>query len=137
MASPRGTSPGERPRALPASRAWRIAARTVHIVAMSLVLGGVAWRIPAKDMLAPIAITVLSGIALLGLEVAGSVRFLYQGSGALTFLKIALLGVGELVPSMRLEWYVAATAAASIGSHMPGALRHYSLVHRRVLEPDE
>jgi hypothetical protein len=101
---------------------------------MSLVLGGVAWGAPARDLLTPIALTVASGAALLGMDLARSFAFLYQGSGAAAILKLALLGLGELLPSARLEWYLAATVVASVGSHMPGDWRHYSLVHRRVLE---
>ncbi len=63
-------------------RAWQIGARTVHIVAMSLVLGGVAWRIPAREMIAPIALTVLSGLALLGIDLARTFACLYQGSAS-------------------------------------------------------
>jgi len=134
MASPRGVLFRHPPRTLRGARAWQIGARTVHIVAMSLVLGGVAWRAPARGMIAPIAITVLSGVVLLGIDLGKSFAYLYQGSGVGAFLKLALLGLGELFPSARLEWYVAATAVASIASHMPGAWRHYSFLHRRVLE---
>ena len=122
------------PRKLKGARAWQIGARTVHIAAMALVLGGVAWGVPARHMIASIAITVLSGVVLLGIELGKSFAFLYQGSGVGTVLKLALLGFGELFPSARLEWYLAATAVASIASHMPGAWRHYSFPHRRVLD---
>ncbi|NTV75289.1 MAG: hypothetical protein HGA66_13925 [Holophaga sp.] len=48
-------------------------------------------------------------------------------------LKLALLGLGNLVPQQRLGWYLAATAVASIGSHMPGNWRHFSLIHGKVI----
>jgi hypothetical protein len=102
---------------------------------MALVLGGVAWRAPARELIAPFALTVLSGVALLGIDLWKNLAFLHQGSGVATFLKLALLGVGELLPAARLEWYLAATVVASVGSHMPGAWRHYSFLHRRVLDP--
>jgi hypothetical protein len=133
-AEPRGVFFRHPPRRLRGARAWQIGARTVHIATMGLVLGGVAWGAPARDMIVPIAITVLSGIVLIGIELWKSFAFLYQGSGVATFLKLVLLGLGGILPSARLEWYLAATVVASIGSHMPGAWRHYSFVHRRVLE---
>jgi hypothetical protein len=132
---PRGVLFRHPPRRLRGARPWQIGARTVHIAAMSLVVGGVAWGAPARDLYAPIALTALSGIALLGVDLAKSFAFLYQGSGAAALLKLALLGLGELLPSARLEWYLAATVVASVGSHMPGDWRHYSLVHGRVLDP--
>jgi len=132
---PRGVLFRHPPRAIRGARAWQVGARTVHIVAMSLVLGGVAWGAPARDLIAPVALTVLSGVVLLGIDLGKSFAFLYQGSGVAAFLKLALLGVGELLPAARLEWYLAATVVASIGSHMPGAWRHYSFLHHRVLDP--
>ena len=122
------------PRTFHGMRVVKVAARTVHIVAMALVLGGVAWRIPALDMIAPIALTVLSGVGLLAIDLGKSFVFLYQGSGVAAVLKLALLGIGELFPSARLEWYLAATVIASIGSHTPRAWRHYSFLHRKVLD---
>jgi hypothetical protein len=116
---------------------WQVGARTLHIVTMALVLGGVAWRVPARDLVAPMAIAALSGLVLLGIDLARSFVFLYQGSGVAALLKLALLGLGELQPSARLEWYLAATVIASIGSHMPGTWRHYSFLDRRVLGADD
>jgi hypothetical protein len=114
-----------------------VGARTVHIAAMGVVLGGVAFHVPAQRLLVPIALTVLSGVFLLGIEVWRSVAFICQGSGVAVWLKLALLGVGELFPSARLEWYLAATVVASVGSHMPGSWRHYSFMDRKVIEyPD-
>jgi hypothetical protein len=131
---PRGVLFRHPPRALRGARAWQIGARTVHIAAMALVLGGVAWRAPARDLVAPMAITALSGVVLLGIDLGKSFAILYQGSGVAALLKLVLLGAGSLLPSARLEWYLAATVVASIGSHMPGAWRHYSFLHRRVLD---
>jgi hypothetical protein len=122
------------PRTFRGARAWQVGARTVHIAAMALVLGGVAWRVPPRDLVAPIALTVLSGVALLAIDLWKSLAFLHQGSGVAAVLKLALLGIGELFPAARFEWYLAATVIASIGSHMPRAWRHYSFLHREVLD---
>jgi hypothetical protein len=104
---------------------------------MALVLGGVAWQVPARDMTTPIALTVLSGVALLAIDLGKSFVFLYQGSGVAVLLKLALLGAGELFPAARLEWYLGATVVASVGSHMSRAWRHYSFVHRGVLDAND
>lgn len=112
-------------------------ARTVHIAAMGLVLGGVAFHVPADQLLLPIVLTVLSGAFLLGIDFWKSFGFVYQGYGVAVWLKLALLGLAEVFPSVRLEWYLAATVVASVGSHMPSSWRHYSFVDRKVIEiPD-
>ena len=121
------------PRTLRGDRAWRVGARTVHLAAMGLLLGGAAYRVPVRDLTVPIVLTVASGLVLLGIDLFKSCVVLYQGCGVATLIKLALLGLGELFPSARIEWYLAATAVASIGSHMPGSWRHYSLVDRKVL----
>jgi len=114
------------PRTLRGDRAWRVGARTVHVAAMGLILGGVAFGAPARDLRGPVVLTVASGLVLLGIELWKSCVVLHQGSGIAVLIKLALLGLGELFPAARLEWYLAATVVASIGSHMPRSWRHYS-----------
>jgi len=122
------------PRTFRGARAWQVGARTVHIAAMGIVLGGVAFRVPVGDLVWPIAVTVASGAGLLGIELWKSCDFLCQGNGIAVLVKLALLGLGLLLPSLRFEWYVAATAVASVGSHMPRTWRHWSFLDRKVLE---
>lgn len=122
------------PRTFRGARAWQIGARTVHIAAMGLLLGGVAFHVPVRGLTVPIALTVASGLALLGIDLWKSCTYLYQGNGMAVLLKLALLGLGLLFPAVRLEFYLAATAAASIGSHMPKTWRHWSFLDRKVLE---
>ena len=45
-----------------------------------------------------------------------------------------MLGLGNVFAGARLEWYLAATLVASIGSHMPGAWRHFPLFGGRNME---
>ncbi len=136
-AARRGAGPRLARRAIPGDRAWRVGARTVHVAAMGIVLGGVAFDVPGGRLLVPSLLTAASGAVLLGIELWKGLDFAWQGAGAAVWLKLALLGLGAIFPSARLEWYLAATAAASVGSHMPGSWRHYSFPDRRVLErPD-
>lgn len=121
------------PRRLPGARPVQVAARTAHVVAMGLVLGGVAYQAPAGALLPPLLVTALSGLLLLGIDLAKSFVFLYQGAGAAVLLKLLLLGLGHALPAWRLELYLAATAIAAIGSHMNRTWRHFSLLHGREL----
>jgi len=116
-------------RRLPWARPVQVILRTVHIMAMALVLGGLAQGAGWDRLKAAILTTVFSGALLLALDLAKGSSVLHQGSGVAVLLKLALLGMGNLLPQARLEWYLAATAVASIGAHMPRSWRHFSLLH--------
>ena len=103
---------------------------------MALVLGGVAWHVPEPEMLVLVAVTVASGVLLLAVDLARSCVFLYQGAGVATLVKLALLGLGQLLPEARLAFYLGATVVGSVGSHMTGSWRHYSFLDRKVLTHD-
>ena len=144
MTTPAGAAPGRgsqrgRPAPRPArtfrgARAVQVAARTAHIVAMALVLGGVAYAAPARALFLPLALAVASGLLLLGIDLWKGGAYLVQGNGVAVLLKLALLGMGQWFPAARLECYLAATTVASVGAHMPKTWRHWSFLHRRVIE---
>ncbi len=120
-----------RARSLPAARLWKVLARTVHLVAMALVVGGVASGSGAREMAAPLALTVASGLVLLGIELWMTGAYLIEGAGFAVLAKLALLGAGLLIQGVRLETHLAAIAAASIGSHMPKTWRQWSFIATR------
>ena len=122
------------PRTFHGARAVQVAARTVHIAAMALLLGGVAYAAPGRALVLPLAFTVASGLLLLGIDLWKGGAYLVQGNGVAVLLKLALLGLGALFPAARFECYLAATVVASIGSQMPKTWRHWSFLHWRVIE---
>ena len=122
------------PRTFHGMRVVKVAARTVHIVAMALVLGGVAYAAPVSALELPIGLAIASGLLLLGLDLWKSGTWLTQGGGVAVLLKLALLALGQSFPAARFECYLAATTIASIGAHMPKSWRHWSFLHRRVIE---
>jgi len=128
--------PVDRPR-IPGARAVQVLLRSLHIVAMALVLGGIARGASFEDLRSPILWTVFSGLLLMLLDLARRCLVLTQGSGVALLLKLALLGVGNLFPTARMEWYLAATFLASIGSHMPGDWRHFDVLKWRVIKSGE
>ena len=114
----------------PSSRAIQVGLRTLHIVAMGLVLGGIGMGGTHDTLLIPIVLTVASGTLLLVAMLVYRALSLGQGAGWALFLKLALLGLGNVFAARRLEFYVAATVITSIASHMPGSWRHFSLPRR-------
>jgi hypothetical protein len=127
-------SSDDRPR-IPGARGVQVILRSLHIAAMALVLGGLAQGAGFGDLRIPIYVTVISGVLLMVVDLARRCLVLSQGSGVALFLKLALLGLGNLFPEARLSWYLAATLVASIGSHMSGDWRHFSFLEWRSSKP--
>ncbi|MFN7959527.1 MAG: hypothetical protein U0P46_14525 [Holophagaceae bacterium] len=127
----------EAPRRFPWARPAQLVLRSLHIAAMALVVGAIPFGAGHEALRLPILLTLASGVLLFAIDLARDAAILSQGSGAAVLLKLALLGVGVLQPADRLAWYLAATLVASVGSHMPGSWRHYSLLHGKVMRyPD-
>ena len=101
---------------------------------MALLLGGLARGGTFDTLRTPIFLTLSSGVLLLLVDLARGGLVLSQGSGVATLFKLVLLGLGNLIPTLRLQFYLAATFVASVGSHMPGNWRHFSLVTWKVAE---
>lgn len=117
------------------TRLLQVALRSIHIMAMALVLGALPFGLGFAQLKVPILMTVASGVALFALDLTKDPRVLFHGCGIAVLAKLALLGCGHLWPSQQLAFYLAATAVASVGSHMPGRWRHYSLLERKVMMP--
>jgi len=132
----KASSDNRSPRRLAWARPVQVTLRTLHIMAMGLVLGGVALGAGYGQLKAAVLTTVVSGTLLLALDLAKGSSALHHASGGAVLLKLGLLGLGNLFPQSRLAWYLAATAVASVGSHMPGTWRHFSLLDWKVVSPD-
>jgi hypothetical protein len=125
------------PRNFPWARPVQLVLRCVHIAAMALVVGAIPFGAHFEALRVPILLTLASGVLLFAIDLARDLAILTQGSGVAVLLKLGLLGMGVLQPAARLPWYLAATLVASVGSHMPGAWRHFSFLQGKVMRyPD-
>jgi len=130
------TVPGSGPtsrRRIPYSRAWNIAARTVHLAATGILLGGHVFDVPAVHLYAALWLAIGSGAALIVLEVYASVHWAHQGCALMIYAKLGLLCLIPWFWGYRVPILLAVVAIASIGSHAPRTIRHYSIVFRRVM----
>lgn len=121
------------PRPLPYARAMSIALRTVHIAAVGILLGGHVFEVTAVRLLPWLSLSIISGAGLIGIELYSSCKWLYQGKGVLVLLKLLLIAAVAVFWEQRLWLLLAALVLGSVGSHMPGRLRYYSILHRRVI----
>jgi hypothetical protein len=107
------------PRSLPGLSRLELPLRTVHIVAMAVVLGATPYVQDRHALRFAILPMVFSGLAMLAIELARSCAFLLQLRGILTLVKFALITLGAVFPAQRFGWYLAASAVAVLGTHLP------------------
>jgi hypothetical protein len=123
--------PGAEPH-LGLERALGIALRTLHLVAMALFRGAVAFDAPPPALRTWLAATALTGVALVISEARHSRHWVYQARGLLVLLHVAALGAYRLGAGAGAV--AAALAVGAVGSHLPRALRKWSVRHRAVVE---
>jgi len=128
----------EQMRFVPGTRAISIALRTLHLAAFGILLGGHAFGVEAEKLLPYLYLTILSGLGLIALEVyAAGLYWLFLGKGIMVLVKLAILLVIPFFWEARVVLLLLVVGIASVGSHMPSRYRHYSVLHRRVVGPEE
>jgi len=120
----------------PYARPIEVALRSVHIVSMALVLGGIPWGGTFETLRVPIIATLVSGVLLLAACLRWGCFNLTQGAGWAFLAKLGLLGLGNLFEGARLPLYMASALVASVGSHMTSSWRHFTLPVRPLRSPE-
>ncbi|MEW5982944.1 MAG: hypothetical protein AB1806_11320 [Acidobacteriota bacterium] len=126
-------------RRLPHARALNITARTVHIAATGMLLGGHVFGIP-ESALRPILWPALaSGAALMLLEIYPGGHWLHQNCALAVYAKLGLLCLIPFAWDCRVPLLLIVVAIASVFAHAPRTVRHYSVLTKRVMldEPAE
>jgi hypothetical protein len=123
----------EPPRVLPYARAISIGLRTFHIAAIGILLGGHVFDVPADRLFVWLLLSLISGAGLIGIELYSSCKWVYQGKGVLVLLKLLLVAAVVVWWEQRVALLLTVLVIGSVGSHMPGRFRYYSIVHRRVI----
>ena len=121
-------SPQKR-RAIPHARYWNILFRTLHLVAISLLVGGHAFGASAGQLRPLLFGAIVTGVGMAVVDAYPSFQFLHQCWGLFLLLKLAMLCVIPFAWSYRLPILIAVVVIGSVGSHMPKRFRHYSLIY--------
>jgi hypothetical protein len=124
-------------RSIPHARIWSITFRTMHILAICILVGGHAFNAPADQLRSFLYVAILSGIGMASIEAYPSFQSLFQGWSFLLLFKLALLCVIPFAWNHRLPILVAVVIIGSVGSHMSKRLRHYSFLHEPELNKTE
>ncbi len=114
-------------------RALNIALRTAHIGAMGVLLGGHAFDVTPERLKVSLWLTIGTGLALALVEAGPRLLWFHQARGVMTMAKVALICAVPLAWDYRLPILLAVIVIGSVGSHMPGRYRHYSVLYLRVI----
>jgi hypothetical protein len=131
LATVMSTAPGTSSKHLPYARAWNIAARTVHLGATSILVGGIYCGEPLDALTGFLALSAVTGLALVAIEGYSNVHWVDQLWFLAVLTKLLLLSLLPLAAALRVPVLFVAIAIASIGSHAPHRIRHYSMLLRR------
>jgi hypothetical protein len=125
-------------RTQPRTRGASIALRTLHLASFGILLGGHAFAVEGDRLLTALYLTIGSGVGLIALEVyVLGPYWLFLGKGVMVLVKLAFLLMVPFLWEGRVLLLLLVLAIGSVGSHMPGRYRHYSLLHRRAIGPGE
>jgi hypothetical protein len=121
------------PRRVPCERGINIALRTAHLMTFGILLGGHVFGIAPHRLILYLYLTIASGAGLIALELYRSCRWVYLGKGVVVVLKLCCLIAAGIWWEQRVVFLLLVVILGSVGSHMPSRLRHYSVLHGRVL----
>jgi hypothetical protein len=124
--------PTER-RRLPYGRWWNITARTIHLAATGILLGGHAFGIPAERLWPYLWLAAGTGGALMLIELYPTGHWLHQGCALAVYAKLGVLCLIPFFWNWRVTLLLLVLAIASVGAHAPRTLRHYSVLFKKVM----
>ena len=91
------------------------------------------FNVPAVNLYTALWVAIGSGAALIVLEMFASMHWAHQGCALFVYAKLGLLCLIPWLWDYRVPILLAVVALASIGSHAPRTIRHYSVVFKRVM----
>jgi len=125
------------PRPVPAARPLRTALRTAHLIAAGALYGGHVYGVEAERLVPALAGVLATGGAFLAIEVYQASVWLIQIRGVATLVKLALVASVAVFWELRVLLLTLAVIIGGVSSHMPGRWRYHSVLHGRVVGPQE
>lgn len=122
-----------RPRDFYGKRWLKITLRTLHLLGVAGVSGGILLQVPTASWIGYLHLTVLSGSAYLLLELWSNAILLIQLRGLCVVIKLLLLAILYSKPQYG-SLIIVVIILSSVVSHAPGNFRYYSPFHRRRID---
>ncbi len=107
------------------------------MIAAAALYGGHVFAVAAERLVPALAATVVTGAALMVFEIYRAPVWCVQVRGAATVAKLALVVSVAVLWEWRILLLTVAMVIGVVTSHMPGRWRYHSLLHGRVVGPQE
>ena len=111
---------------LTALRVYKLLARAVHLIAIAGLVGGHMFGAPLAPLRLLLYLSIITGIAMCALEAYPNRHFFCEGWALLLWLKLVVLTLVLVFWNARTPILIVALVIASLGSHMPRAMRHWT-----------
>ena len=111
----------------------KISLRTLHLLGVAGVGGGVLLATEQTLWLNYWYLALLSGTLMMSMDIISNRLWLVQVRGLAVTLKLVLLLLIGAAPAWDRSLVVLVIVISSVIAHAPGAVRYYSLYHRRVI----
>jgi hypothetical protein len=108
--------------------------RSCHIGASGVLFGGVVLATPFARLSEWHHLTIATGVVMIVANSIQSRHWPYQGRGAMAFFHIGLVWLAHVLPGQVVVVLTIALAVGVFGSHLPGNIRHWSLLHGRRID---
>lgn len=105
-------------------RLVNVGCRTLHLVGVSALFGGVLWGVPPERLGPALWVTVASGVGLLVVEALTGAVWLWEGRGLMVLVKLGILLIVPFAGTYAVGLLSLAMVVAAAGSHLPAGVRH-------------
>jgi hypothetical protein len=116
------------------TRALDLVLRTTHVAATSVLFGATVFEVPLNRLLSWDYGAIATGSALIVLAIYHCRHWPYQVRGVMAIMHVGLFGLIQLRPDLRVPLLATVLAVGMVGSHLPKKYRHWSFVHKRVMD---
>ena len=116
-----------------AKRWTKISLRTLHLLAVAGVGGGILFGVERDLWINYWWLAVVSGGLMMLIDIISNPVWLVQLRGLVIFFKLFLLTLLGSQPDLDSQLLLVIIIISGVISHAPGKLRYYSVYHRKVI----
>ena len=124
----------DNPRPLPGKRYISLTLRGLHLVGVAGTAGLFLYDLPFERWSLYGLLALATGTLMMLIEIWGDGVWLFQLRGQAVLVKLVLLAVALIWPTLAAPCFIAVVLISAFFSHAPGKIRYYSLWHGEVVK---